>query len=212
MSRTPASNLIAALAVALIHLVAIGMLNRVRLRDQSATDPFVSQLIFLAAPIAHELSRPPTAPMPVAEYLVQQELPYEMPTAITTTPLDWRAQSAQSAAVVVGDLDPAQGTRSLDTKPNIEKPALTQAPSTVFSRAFHHNGDSQFLGGGELITWIDALNGRCYVTNQRAAAPRLDDKAIVVVCKHRKEPVRDHLLDDLKPRYLNPAGAHSAKD
>lgn len=118
-----------------------------------------------------------------------------MPSSI----IDWREEGARSAQAIAHGTQPQ--FRSLDSKSaGIEMPAAS-SENGILSKPFHRPGDSQFLGNGELITWTEGRNGRCYVTNQPAATVRLDEKGIVTVCKHRIEPVRADLVDAMKSSY-----------
>jgi hypothetical protein len=180
-------------AVALMHAFVFVAIDRLNTTDSIPDPTFRSQIFFVepTSPesVASEPARSPSIWTADPSMHVETDRTIESSTASLSLPsIDWQTARHRAAADVAARLPPVQNAKPMTS------------PGDLLRRPLHRRGDSQQLGQGEVITWID---GRCYVTNQPSAAARLDENAIVTICRPRDTPIRGDLFDDLRPRYLD---------
>ncbi|HTE42941.1 MAG TPA: hypothetical protein VK629_19110 [Steroidobacteraceae bacterium] len=159
--------------VTVIHVVAYLVVTNLRAQKKEAHDPFVNTLFLIDA----SEKRSPR-PLPVTRRATDKKLavrregdaarmnsqPSSAP--ITLPSIDWNAERAQAVDGAVARERARRDGEPLNSKPKVIERAATDSR--------RKRGDTQHLGNGEIITWIDE---RCYATNLPAPGPQMDPNA-----------------------------------
>lgn len=176
----------------------------IHIRPQTKAEPRELVSTFLVFETARAPERSRTSPhakfsQPPAESLATRERIDSISTAPLALPsIDWQEERERTAGGLAARSAPQS---RLSKSKETDLPELGER-GRVFVRPLHRNGDSQRFDNGELVTWTDERKGRCYVSNLPAVEPRLDERAIVTVCKPVESPPDGDLVKRAKPRYL----------
>ncbi len=195
--------------VVIIHALMVFIVSRIPAPSKERRNSFQSDIFFLDSPrrIATGVTPPEKSAHPSMMHQAEIDVPVTTSPEISTViamraPIDWRAEGAQIALDIAQQLADERAKKTSLSKLKDSESTDFGEPETVFDKPLHQNGDTQHFDNGETITWTDDLEGRCYYTNQPSPNPRLDERAVVKICKHATRPVRDDLVKRAQPRYL----------